>query len=516
MANPTYEVRAGWIPQTWESIIGSGYTWAGLSTEWTWQELASGLVSAADVQRITVTRQAVTLFSALTPGRCDLVLFNEAGNYSPDGTTYSVRPLQRIHVQAVTDAGSIYKMFTGKVESIRLNPQLGQRDIAFSATDEATELQRTVSLSLQLAINVTSLFTDIASVSGWHMIRTDISSTNDEIPYAFLDNLPAGDALEKTAEAGAHLWYIDGGAKLVMRDRNYDYNQSLSVVASFDNTFLGLTYQMDRGRLYNDINIRATRRSVSTSVNTIAWLDEKVFLAQSEQLVATLQYVDPDNTERGLSINALFGATDAFQAGTPATSVSITQSADWIFNTTSDDTGTDLTSALAVSLTPYAQTADVVVTNNSSLGGYLTKFQLRGYLLRQQPPILSISRDGDSIAEFGRRTLDIRNELVPNATFSRDYAAWLKERYKDPHAALTMSLKNEFPQVLDIELLDIISVGESITNIASRFIVTGVTHNIATDRSLEHSVRYDIDLAVNKDYLVLDVDTFDGTKVWGF
>ncbi|KKM13124.1 hypothetical protein LCGC14_1719400 [marine sediment metagenome] len=107
---------------------------------------------------------------------------------------------------------------------------------------------------------------------------------------------------------------------------------------------------------------------------------------------------------------------------------------DYKFNSQEDGFGVDLTSQLSVVYVdppPGGNTAEVLVTNNGPLDGYLTKFQLQGKGLYDFEPVLSDIRDQDSIDEYGENAFGYDMPYQSSPANAHDMAQFILALHKD-------------------------------------------------------------------------------------
>jgi len=452
--------------------------------------------------RVGVTRDRATIFDSLSPGRCDLLLDNNAGLFSPENAASpyapNLKPNKRVRILAIHNV-TTYQLFAGFVDAWAPDPELARRTARMQATDRVKDLaRRRIDTSIAVDIAPSSLATDVLSAAGVAAAdrSVDVLPPWDLIPFAWFREYEPVRALEDIARFGySHLW-VDGAGRVNLRTRYLDLGSS--AVASYVNDFFGFGYTLSDDQVVNAIKVQGTPRRIASSVQTVAWLQEVPTISASSSVGFWLTYLDPDSLERD----------------TPAQSVSVTRSADYILSTISGYLvptdpffglfSFDRTATASASVTFFGTTAVATVFNGSSDQTYLNKFQVRGYSIQRQPDILRQSATASSQTLYGVRNLSLQSDFIGKFQHAQDYADFLVLQRKDPVPDVTFALKNVFPDVLARELGDLVYLVESNTAVGTGFVVTGLAHDIALVRGLEHTTTYAAHLQETGPWLVLD------------
>lgn len=485
MADPVYSVRGSFSPATWQDLA-SHYTWGQLAATFTWADLSTmGGVPDKDVLEISYSRKVADLTERMEIGQADIVLDNERGVYSPDRGLRTIRPNQPVAIKA-TYGGSVHNLFTGFIDRLTVQPELGGRKVTLSCSDIAKRLRQTVSVPIGVNTRTTSLFTDIMTTAGIAVANRDIALVDDPIPAAYLSDITGGDALDLTMRSGAHYMAIPGNGKLTVRDRNFD--MKLTTVASYSE-YLALSYRLDEQSVFNDVRVTGEPRKATTDIRTIAWLDEVATVPGSSAIRFTLEYVDPDTQARPTPANSVV---------TPVASI------DYIFNVQEDSSGLDLTTSLQVAVQVFATTAEVTVTNPNGTPARIVMFNLRGASLQKQPQFTAKTVSTDSQSLYGVKINEIQNDVIPTPLFAQGMADYLISTRKNPQPEISFRMKNEFPDLLKRELLERVHLVESLTGINSNYLLIEMDHAITFDRGLEHAATYRVRLSDQKSYFILD------------
>lgn len=456
-------------------------------------ELTSGSFTNIrdDVLQISIARSLASVFSELTPGEAAFEVYNQTGKYSPDNTSSPFTGLLKPNIKArviATQNSVQYPLFKGFVDEYALNPSLdGPRNVAIRCRDEVKQLRkRIVTTSLFVNYNTGSFFTEVISASAVSSFRID--SLADEVQFGWFRQEGAAGAISEILRSGFYFSAVRGDGVLDIKNRYFD--QSPVAVGSYTDMF-GLNYALNDDRLVNRARIEGVPRE-TLSVNTVAFIGAPIPIPASGFLNFLLEYLDPVNNEPSPAVAMV----------TPVSS------SDYTANTASGGTGTDRTSTTSVSVKFFGQTAVNTVFNGSADDVFLTKYQLRGQPVSRRPRFTLESNDSSSQAVYGIQEFTLSSDLLSNTSFARDYADFLKLRNKEPAAALSLSLRNQFPDVLDIELGDAVHVQNSITGINSLYITQSLEHTIATQPGQIHELRLVLDRFRDQELLILDHVTF--------
>lgn len=100
------------------------------------------------------------------------------------------------------------------------------------------------------------------------------------------------------------------------------------------------------------------------------------------------------------------------------------QVTDFEANESSDGTGEDLTSHFTASVSAGALSADITMTNNGTVPGYVTSLQLRGQAYTQDV-FEVLAQDQTSIDAYGPHTLKMETDWIQDTLVAYDMATWL-------------------------------------------------------------------------------------------
>jgi hypothetical protein len=468
MTVPTYSVQIGPGPNSLNAVTG-------------------------DAMRVVVDRRVGNVFQKLRPGKATVTLDNESRDYSPSNSASalvqdgSIRPQSTVIIQA-TWAGSTYPLFCGQIQEIKQEPLIKDRSVSIVAEDNARALQD--------AVISTTLFTDtqINSIAAAVLVDAGVNSfsiddLNDISPFATFERRDALNAIMEIVEAGFYNAYVGADGVFNLKTRYWDQEGVAgSGTTSYTNLFYKLDYALNDDDVINKAQIRGVPREV-LSVSTVAWSAGVIAVPASSHVSFFLDYVEPTTLRRTVATSMV----------TPVTS------ADFLANTASGGGGSDVTSAVTVDTTFFAETAVTTVFNATGATAYLNKFQLQGSPIPLQPLITSESNVASSQALYGVKAFALTNDLIAGQTFLQNYADFITARQHDPVPRIQPSWRNEFPDVLERDLGNVLSLVEDETGINGKFTVTRMSHDISGFRSgVMHTLRLGVDNFRNQDVLILD------------
>lgn len=486
MATPTYKVRAGWLTGDWTEI-SSSYSWAQLADGFRWEELVAGAVPDADVEQISISRQASNINARLTTGQARIQLDNSRGQYT--GNPSAIRINDIVGVWALSGS-SVYGLYSGYADRFDVSPALHDgRKLTVQAADIASRLRPVISTSLYVNPTQSTVFQAILSAASIPADRYVLDQHNELLQFAYLDQVTAGDAIAEVQQNGAQYIYVDGRGRLQIKNRNFDV-PSLSGFGPYSQIF-ALSQSLDDQSVVNRVQVTTTPRDTLINLSTVGWISDPVFIAAAGSVDFIIDFIDPITNERGAPVQNI----QSMVSGT-----------DFYFSANVDGGGTNQTACLSLQVTPNATSARIQAANvgSGANNGYLTICQVKGYAVSRQPDLTQTVRDDASIAIYQERFQSVTASMLGTKNRAMDLGEFLLVTGSTPKAQTTLSLKNEFPDVVQVDLLARLAITNSTMAIGSSFIVQGIEHSLSFDGGTEHTLTLDCELALIKDYFVLD------------
>lgn len=438
---------------------------------------------SSSCMRLSYTRSISDILHPMRADTFSCEMSDDAGLFSPKRGA-SIVPGRKLTLTAV-QSGTTYPLFYGQVN--RLTPQPIQKR-ATTVVEAVSDYDRIKDINLNIAMSVNinpgSLFTQIMSKCAVNSFSCD--ALYDTIPFAWYADRSVAAALDELVKSGNYQFYQDGAGTLNLKSRYW--GQLGTPVNSFDEVF-NLSYALSPDQIVNDFKLNAIPRQQITTVSTVAYIGAAIPLAAGASAGFWLSYLDPEN---------LFANTPV---GSLATQVS---SGDYYADTIGDGTGTNITSALGISLTTFGATAVATVTNSGGTAGYLSRFQLRGYPVRALAPLGVQAQDSSSQAVYGRRGFQLDNALIQDYTYVTGLANVVVNERKEPRDSVTLAIVNDWPYPVSLEMGSVVAVVNSVTGINSNWAVRGARHDITLVSGLRHEVTYDLEFFKSYPWLVLD------------
>jgi hypothetical protein len=221
------------------------------------------------------------------------------------------------------------------------------------------------------------------------------------------------------AEAGGKLFWDAVNGKFVFWNRYHVSDIDTSLAASAGEVVLDAPIEYHfADDLNNIMNVEYELKQVGTSADilyTSPNLPLSIIAGNTRKFTA--RYQDPDvPTARVGGINMI----------PPLAGL------DYIANTASDGSGSDVTSNLGISVQFNASSANITLYNSTAATLYVTKLQLRGTALISHARETAQFVDGVSVFAYGEFRRRMFLPLVQSAEFAQDYATALVSRFRTP------------------------------------------------------------------------------------
>lgn len=410
--------------------IAAHYT-AGIWTEVTSDVLLSdgfsfryGMASGGPTDRVADT------------GWFRFVLNNDTSNsggllgyYSPlhanvrDGFTYGV-PVR----VAFQYAGTWYYKWRGNLKEIAPEPGLKRRRITrCMAVDwmEQAATYKVREVDLQIGSSSDEVFIEVLSGIANQPAELSADSGADTYAYA-LDDIGRGEhplattVFHKLAMSEIGFIFVKGdtmqGGVLKFEDRHARPLMTANAV-TFSNDMVAIEVPRTLERMFNRVEVTTHPKSIDAAATTVLFsLESTPSLSQGESITLWGDYRDPNQTL------SLVGGTAM------VTPVATT---DYLFNSASNGSGTNLTTDLSVTATYFAATVKYVLTNTGASTGYITHLQARGKGLYDYGPELSVAEDTSLQATQGLRVLPVDMPYQENRNNGQGAAEYLLSLYSD-------------------------------------------------------------------------------------
>jgi len=390
------------------------------------------------VLRLEYDRRVEEPLGGLSLGMMNVVLDNSDKRFTPSynstiGTALIPNRPVKMALGFRLDAGKkMMEVFKGLTDMLRENKV--DRSVEFGGYDYLSYLRNLEMDSVVLSNKRSDEVIEMILIeAGFGTSQYVLDQGLNTINYVwFKKGETAADRIRKVCEAEeGHFFQDEHGILRFHNRRKYSispYNTTQKVIHSGD--ILEWRGLEDVG-IYNSVTVTAKPRSVVAN-DAEVWRDgivEEVPTGQS--IIIWAQMEEPN-----------------FSYVTPAATT------DFVANSASDGTGTNLTSGIVVALDGFAETAKITITNNNLQKAYITFLRLRGKPALVTSEILQKYEDEVSAERYGKQVLEIDNDFVDSNSFAYYLARTIVNKYKDPLKRVMILIRG-MPQ---LQLKDKVSV----------------------------------------------------------
>lgn len=333
----------------------------------------------------------------------------------------------RIRVRA-TYLATTYTVFIGWLKTI--SPSSGkyaQREVACTVVDWMEWATRFPITGIATMTSTTAdlVLSAIVARVPVQPVATSYDTGSDTYPYA-LDTsrqensnvLTEGQRLMQS-EYGRLYTKADGTLKMESRhSRSYSGTPTITLQDADIRNF-NVNYPL---QVTNVVRAVAYPRAVDTGLTTIFSLNgTPPGISPGTTARFICPYVDPTQN------SARIGATSV---ATPTSS-----DGDFVFNSVSDGSGTNLTSSFSVTSSIGADaTLLKIVNNHASLVGYPTTLRIRGISLTTYKPITTIQTSTSSVDSYGQTTITLDMKYQSDSAIADALGNWIVGLWGQPRA----------------------------------------------------------------------------------
>lgn len=288
--------------------------------------------------------------------------------------------------------------------------------------------------------------------------------------YKPLSNVPIGAALSGflLKEDGDYLLKEDGDNILL------DERQA----AVFDNTMqqLDVTYG---DNVRNQIRIRAYPKRVDTSDQVLFALESPLLVPSGVTTKITGTFRDPASKQQICGINM----------------VAPVATTDYLCNTVSDGSGTNITASVTVTATYSANSVTYIIYNANTQAGYMTRLQSRGRGIYPYNPIEAIAEDAASISQYGYHTTTLDQKYQNTLDKGLVASQVVLQRNKEPRSVLEeihLIANNSDALMQAFLTLDVgskIHIKETQAGIDGHYYIQGMNYDISLGGVIRYSWR---------------------------
>lgn len=426
-------------------------------------------VSARTLERTTLTirygRDQARALAPISPGEAELELDNRSRDYSPENSSSplvdNVLPGRPVYVKATLSAVD-YPMFRGHLDDYNVMPNISDRTVRFSCLDPLAKLRGVrVTTELHNSVSTGEAVGILLDAAGWDPALRDLDPGSTTIPWFWLDDADAFDALLQIAdsEGPGSLVTVDSAGAIVFRSRHHRITAPASTTsqATFRDTgtepnhSAPLVYDHGWSGIVNTVTLSVPIRAVSGELSAVWSSQGQISLAEGETIAITAKASNP-----------FFGALTPV-AGTDYTLLSGT---------------------VTVALSATSGQSTTVSITAAGGAAVITGLQVRAYEVSTVTTRVIKAENTTSIGQYGPRSLPSAREPVwahlnDAVAIAELILAQRAERL--PTVTITIRGGNDtrLVQQLSRDLSDRITIVDAETGLNSDFHIEQIQHAIS-------------------------------------
>ena len=461
-------------------------------------------------------------------GRMTVLLKNAAKTYSPPETA-AARPRCPVML-TMAYGGTTKTLFRGWIESIR--PAFGTKRsrqaimecvdaVALLDTYEGdVALQTNIRAGGLISSVVNAVYTPPAESYAVGINLFPISGdrwtgpmlmwgTKHSAGGAPTQRISASGKIEDAARSDWGRFYVSKAGAPTFIDRHQMPFASTTAL-TLDDNMVGLDYEMGVAEIYNYVEVTCYPRSLGTTYEVLAQLDQSKppTIEDGATITLDLRFRDPANnavTMGGRSVITPVAGTD--------------------YTCTVDESGetADISANVSCDATIYGDHAVITLTAPTPAPlTYVQSLRVRGLAVRSLEPVTVIAEDATSQAAYQVRRLRIDAPLMSSQVEAQSLANYLLSYYKDPRHDIrgveifANTNATLMAAVRDLELCDKVVLTESQTGLSAQAgFIYAMRHTIEQGRI--HRLSFDLEQAYAYGANALRWETaatWDGAEVW--
>ena len=464
---------------------GAKYGTSGLTTllwalliDWNNDGVSAEVNESGRLRSFTITRGRDGLFSSdpsgegrlarMQVGECRLVMDNHDRRYDPwyaGALNPNVMPGRDVNLWVRNGSGGTdYHLFRGRIDDIQPQRHVSDPTAMIVASDGwrlLSDQRSTVALQTDATSDdlIGAALDDASWPSAWGR-SLDVGS--DTIPYAWINDQSAFDAIHDVCESEMGLGYVAADGKFYFKSR-----QNLEIEASALTLLQGEVSNEPQVNnpweaVKNKIAVKAFPRALA-ALGEIWRLDETPSIAPGQSRTIWGTFRDQNYNE-----------TIAQDVAAPVATT------DYTMNTEAGGGGSDLTGNFTVTATIFAGSVKLVVTNGGSVDGYVTLLKIRGKPLELLNVSAAISENSASQTAYGKRELTLELPFQQQADVAEDMADWLLTWMKDPLPTCVVEIRGRPTIQFAYDLGTYLTYTSAYLGINHRFRIAKIVHESKT------------------------------------
>ncbi len=376
----------------------------------------------------------------------------------------NILPARPVRVRAY-DGTTYYDIFNGYLREI--DPAGNQAKLVNMYCDGILGYYKESDVDSGFEQNklTSEIVTAYLTAVGVPVAQQNVDTGQTTIQYAYLSR-KLGKALNDVAAAEQGRIYGERGGKIRFESRHYRLQPAQQTVswALTADKILDAKAPLGWETVINEWRVKTYPVEIKSS--TTLWsLQDVVKIGAGETKTLWGSYTDPasGNSCGGTSVST------APVAGT-----------DYTANSASDGTGTDTTSDISITVTPFGDKVKNEVTNNGSASTYLLTLITNGQpVVAHDVEVRQI--DSTSQNAYGPRVRKLAPKVLQDAELAESIGRFNLAITKDPTGPVWAKLlvSNNFPTVFTAEISDRVSVTDSVHYLSGdEFYIEGMSYEL--------------------------------------
>lgn len=429
-----------------------------------------------------------TGFEPMEVGSMNVTLDNDDLIFDPYNTGSSlypnVRPGVKIRLSTKKSTDVSYEIvFTGIISNIL--PISGKPErVRITCVDGMRYLdEQDMQLAIQENIFIDDAIDMVLTTINWPWLK-NLEGSPDVIRYFFVDQeMKASNVIRRLVNSCLGIFFIAANGTATFYERNR----------------IGVSVKtIQQVNILKEIPIRQPWEVIKNSISVVGYPRAE----QAESVLWSL--FDKPQISAGETLE-IWGRFIYEQERVPAlNTVAPVASSDYLVNTASDGSGTDLTGSVSVTADLFPTSVKFTIVNGSAHHGYVTKLQIRGNPLTTTS-LQAIEEDSGSISIFGKKTFELDTEFLQDTNMVTSIASLLIILFKDPKKFPIIQAQNQPDFQFTLDLFDVITLQVSAKGINEDFYVAHIAHNWLSENGQETMTVYH-----------LEPINILGTEVWRF
>lgn len=436
------------------------------------------------VTHVSIARNVSNLFQPPRVGVAQIMMTDVTTGFTP-WTQDKLREDGGISVTAFY-GGSLHVLFAGYIKnmSVQRGPA-AQLSAVIAAHDSVGMFRREyISERYRQDTVVNSYFSEVVS-GGPKRTYSSITAIGVNIPLIYTkDARSIDETLGRFASfynpwvwLGYRVNSNAGSLSLINVLRAEPHSYAISTTAADTITeFFGLSARTDTENIINKFDITIhPRESALSQVNSGAGITLPIQISAQSTIRLWFYHSDAANAE-----------WDGIPGEVQST---FTNTTHYIFNTKSDNSGSNMSANLSIVATSYGVKGLYIISNsNANSAGYLTKFITQPRVFRTRGKGVVTRESTTSQNSYGLRQIGISDNIWHQIEADTgSFAAYMIDRYKSPIETTGVTLKS-WPHCF-YNVGAVVSLVDTLANINGKYIIASVDYDISLERGKSQTLR---------------------------